>query len=87
MTETKTLKLTQMNLTAQEIKKIYNKTYYESNRDKYEIRKQKKNCLLCGGSYHYYNASRHRKTLKCTRALNKIKDIRDAYSSTVNLNI
>ena len=75
----KKLKLTQQNLTKEEVKKIYNKTYYESNKDKYVERAKVTKCIMCGGSYCYYNKSRHLKTKKCRVAVEKIKNIKDSY--------
>lgn len=46
-------------LTPKEIKAIYNKTYYNKNKDKYIERSKNLDCEICRGSYNYYSKSRH----------------------------
>lgn len=78
---TKTKPLTKQDLTKDEVKKIYNKTYYElsKQKNKYSERAKCIDCIMCGGSYCYYNKSRHNKTKRHIKAMNKLKDIQNQY--------
>ena len=48
-----------------ELKSKYNKTYYEKHKDYvYEHLKTLQYCECCNQSYHLYQISKHKKTLK-----------------------
>jgi hypothetical protein len=58
-----------------EKRRKYYETFKESNKDKL---KEKVKCTRCGGSYTYYNASKHRKSMKCMLH-NDIEQLKNKY--------
>lgn len=64
--------LTKQNLTKNEVKKIYNKSYYEKTKqnNNYSERATCIECIVCGGSFCYYNKSRHNKTKRHIKVMN-----------------
>lgn len=73
--------LTRRGLTKDEIKKLYNKSYYEKTKEnnKYKDRAQKIDCIVCGGSFCYYNRSRHNITKKHLKMVERLKKIKNDY--------
>jgi len=67
-------KTVEVSLTKKELKKLYNKRYYEKTKENnlYNCRKTPQKCEVCNGSYQYYNKSRHLKRPKHVKALNKL---------------
>jgi hypothetical protein len=70
-----------IDLTPKEIKSNYNKKYYNSTKEnnKYNERKKIIKCVICPGSYCYYNKSRHFKNRRHIRELEKLKNICSDY--------
>ena len=52
--------------------KAYNKKFYAKNKEKVS---EKHICLICKGSYTYFNSSAHKKTQKHIKWMNVISEI------------
>ena len=50
--------------------KLYYNNFHSKNKEKI---KEKKDCVICGGSYSYFNKSTHLKSSKCQ----KVKTLRN----------
>ena len=56
--------------------KIYQKEYYQANKEKLLDRlKQKTICNICGGSYSYVSKNRHMESEKHKKKLNNVNNI------------
>lgn len=62
------------------LRRIYHESFIEKNKDKVN---QKCICEICGGSYTYFNKSRHNKTQKHQFQILQLK-LRDRYQEIDN---